>query len=96
MLVDRHSCFSTMQSPMHGLVVKPMQLAMKQTTMVLEQLKAAYPDRTFEIVSLKTLGDKILDVSLSKVSVCTWLGAIRYSIDRLATRVSLQRSWRIF
>jgi hypothetical protein len=43
------------------------QLAMKQTTMVLEQLAKVFPDRKFEIVSLKTLGDKVLDVSLSKV-----------------------------
>jgi porphobilinogen deaminase len=47
---------------------------MKQTTMVLEQLAKVFPDRKFEIVSLKTLGDKVLDVSLSKArSLAMWL-----------------------
>lgn len=62
-----------------------LQLAMKQTTLVLQLLQAQFPSITFSIgmclivpfclthpsprsvVSLKTVGDKILDVPLAKV-----------------------------
>lgn len=42
-------------------------LAMWQTNFVIEQLKKVTDDYDFEIVSLKTKGDKILDVSLAKI-----------------------------
>lgn len=42
-------------------------LALWQTNYVIENIKAKYPDIEFETVAIKTKGDKILDVSLSKV-----------------------------
>ena len=42
-------------------------LAMWQTKFVVEQLMAVTDQYEFEIVSLKTKGDKILDVSLAKI-----------------------------
>ena len=42
-------------------------LAMWQTKYVIERLKEVSDDYTFEIVAVKTKGDKILDVSLAKV-----------------------------
>ncbi len=43
------------------------QLALWQTRYAIEQLKPVFGDYEFEIVDLKTKGDKILDVSLSKI-----------------------------
>lgn len=43
------------------------QLALWQTRYAIEQLKTVFTDTEFEIVDLKTKGDKILDVSLSKI-----------------------------
>lgn len=43
------------------------QLALWQTRFAIEQLKPVFPGCDFEIVDLKTKGDKILDVSLSKI-----------------------------
>lgn len=42
-------------------------LALKQTDIVVEQLKACSSDLEFDIVKIKTKGDKILDISLSKI-----------------------------
>ncbi|MCA5013995.1 MULTISPECIES: hydroxymethylbilane synthase [unclassified Enterococcus] len=42
-------------------------LAMKQTMIVLELLKAVQKDITFEIVPMTTKGDQLLSVSLSKI-----------------------------
>ena len=42
-------------------------LAVAQTKLVIEQLKANYPDLSFELVTLKTTGDKILDKTLDKI-----------------------------
>lgn len=42
-------------------------LAMWQTHFAIEELKKVFTDYDFEIVSMKTKGDKILDVSLSKI-----------------------------
>ncbi|GGC88732.1 hydroxymethylbilane synthase [Enterococcus wangshanyuanii] len=42
-------------------------LAMKQTMIVLELLKAVHKDVTFEIVPMTTKGDQLLSVSLSKI-----------------------------
>lgn len=43
------------------------QLALVQTYWVQEQLQKAFPDRTFEVHTMSTQGDKILDVALSKI-----------------------------
>lgn len=43
------------------------QLAMWQAEWVKNQLSKLYPDLSFELVSMKTKGDKILDVPLSKI-----------------------------
>lgn len=43
------------------------QLALVQTHWVQEQLQKAYPDRTFEVHTMATQGDKILDVALAKI-----------------------------
>jgi len=43
------------------------QLAMWQAEWVQSQLTKLYPDLNFELVSMKTKGDKILDVPLSKI-----------------------------
>ena len=39
------------------------QLALWQTRYAIEQLKSEFTDYEFEIIDLKTKGDKILDVS---------------------------------
>lgn len=43
------------------------QLALVQTHWVHGELQKAYPDRTFEIQTMSTQGDKILDVALAKI-----------------------------
>jgi hydroxymethylbilane synthase len=43
------------------------QLALVQTYWVQEQLQKRFPDRTFEVQTMSTHGDKILDVALSKI-----------------------------
>jgi len=43
------------------------QLALVQTHWVQEQLKKAFPDRVFEVHTMSTQGDKILDVALAKI-----------------------------
>ncbi len=43
------------------------QLAMTQTEYVIDLLKANYPDYQFDIITFKTLGDKILDKKLDKI-----------------------------
>jgi len=43
------------------------QLALVQTHWVQAELKKAFPDRTFEVHTMNTQGDKILDVALSKI-----------------------------
>ena len=42
-------------------------LAMAQTVEVVGKLKHVHPDVKFEIISMKTIGDKILDKALSKI-----------------------------
>lgn len=42
-------------------------LALWQTRWVIEQLERQHPDITFEIVTMKTKGDKMLDVALTKI-----------------------------
>lgn len=43
------------------------QLALVQTHWVQEQLQNAFPDRVFEVHTMSTQGDKILDVALAKI-----------------------------
>jgi len=43
------------------------QLALVQTHWVQGQLQKLHPDRTFEVCTMKTQGDKILDVALAKI-----------------------------
>jgi hydroxymethylbilane synthase len=43
------------------------QLALVQTYWVQEQLQKAFPDRVFEVHTMSTHGDKILDVALAKI-----------------------------
>ena len=42
-------------------------LAMAQTVEVVDKLKPMHPHVKFEIISMKTIGDKILDKALSKI-----------------------------
>lgn len=42
-------------------------LAMAQTNIVINELKSLYPNIRFEIVPIKTKGDKILNMSLNKI-----------------------------
>ena len=42
-------------------------LALAQTDLVIDRLKTAYPDDTFEAVVIRTTGDKRLDVSLDAI-----------------------------
>ena len=43
------------------------KLALAQTHTIVSKLEAAYPDVVFETVTMETIGDKILDVALSKI-----------------------------
>ncbi|GAB4340288.1 MAG: hydroxymethylbilane synthase [Leptolyngbyaceae cyanobacterium] len=43
------------------------QLALVQTYWVKDQLQKAFPDRAFEVHTMSTQGDKILDVALAKI-----------------------------
>lgn len=49
------------------IVSRKSQLAMVQTYWVRDQLQQHFPDLTFEIHTMETQGDKVLDVSLSKI-----------------------------
>ncbi|WP_129596168.1 hydroxymethylbilane synthase [Anaerophilus nitritogenes] len=42
-------------------------LALKQTYWIVECLKEKYPDLEYEVVKIKTMGDQILDQTLSKI-----------------------------
>lgn len=43
------------------------QLALVQSEWVMAELSKAYPEHEFELIKIKTLGDKILDVPLAKI-----------------------------
>ncbi|XP_060079575.1 porphobilinogen deaminase-like [Ylistrum balloti] len=43
------------------------ELALKQTNTVINKLKEYHPDVTFEVVTMATTGDKILNAALSKI-----------------------------
>lgn len=61
--------FSTVSSPPRTIRIgsRKSQLALVQTYWVQEQLQKAFPDRTFEVHTMSTQGDKILDVALAKI-----------------------------
>jgi hydroxymethylbilane synthase len=42
-------------------------LARWQTSWVVTQLEEAFPDISFQIIPIKTKGDKILDVALARI-----------------------------
>ncbi|MEQ9552271.1 hydroxymethylbilane synthase [Coleofasciculus sp. G2-EDA-02] len=60
---------STVTSPARTIRIgsRKSQLALVQTYWVQEQLQKHYPDRHFEVQTMSTHGDKILDVALSKI-----------------------------
>jgi len=43
------------------------ELALIQTNFVIDQLKELYPEMEFEIVSMTTMGDRVLDKPLPKI-----------------------------
>ena len=59
----------TVSSPTRTIRIgsRKSQLALVQTYWVQEQLQKLFPDRTFEVQTMSTHGDKILDVALSKI-----------------------------
>ena len=59
----------TISSPSRTIRIgsRKSQLALVQTYWVREQLQKFFPDRTFEVETMSTQGDKILDVALSKI-----------------------------
>lgn len=60
---------TTVSSPTRTIRIgsRKSQLALVQTYWVQEQLQKAFPDRTFEVHTMSTQGDKILDVALAKI-----------------------------
>lgn len=60
---------STVSSPPRTIRIgsRKSQLALVQTYWVQEQLQKHFPDRHFEVQTMSTQGDKILDVALSKI-----------------------------
>ncbi len=60
---------STVTSPTRTIRIgsRKSQLALVQTYWVQEQLQKHFPDRTFEVHTMSTQGDKILDVPLAKI-----------------------------
>ncbi|MBW4650279.1 MAG: hydroxymethylbilane synthase [Kastovskya adunca ATA6-11-RM4] len=60
---------STVSSPPRTIRIgsRKSQLALVQTYWVQEQLQKHFPDREFEVHTMSTQGDKILDVALSKI-----------------------------
>lgn len=59
----------TLSSPTRTIRIgsRKSQLALVQTHWVQEQLQLRFPDRTFEVETMATQGDKILDVALAKI-----------------------------
>jgi hydroxymethylbilane synthase len=60
---------STVSSPPRVIRIasRKSQLALVQTYWVQEQLQKHFPDRSFEVHTMSTQGDKILDVALAKI-----------------------------
>jgi hydroxymethylbilane synthase len=63
------NALSTVSSPPRTIRIgsRKSQLALVQTHWVQEQLQKHFPDRTFEVQTMSTQGDKILDVALAKI-----------------------------
>jgi hydroxymethylbilane synthase len=59
----------TVSSPPRTIRIgsRKSQLALVQTYWVQEQLQKHFPERTFEVQTMATQGDKILDVALAKI-----------------------------
>ena len=64
-----HSDPSTISSPARTIRIgsRKSQLALVQTYWVKEQLQKHFPDISFEVHTMSTQGDKILDVALAKI-----------------------------
>lgn len=60
---------SSVSSPVRTIRIgsRKSQLALVQTYWVQEQLQLHFPDRQFEVETMSTQGDKILDVPLAKI-----------------------------
>ncbi|MDH6100599.1 hydroxymethylbilane synthase [Anabaenopsis sp. FSS-46] len=60
---------SVVSSPARTIRIgsRKSQLALVQTDWVREQLQKSFPDITFEVHTMSTQGDKILDVALAKI-----------------------------
>ncbi len=60
---------SPAESPARAIRIgsRKSQLALVQTYWVQEQLQRCFPDRTFDVHTMHTQGDKILDVALAKI-----------------------------
>ncbi|XP_026483984.1 porphobilinogen deaminase [Vanessa tameamea] len=59
-----------MDSEKHNIIrvgSRKSELALIQTNFVIDSLKKIYPDKEFSIVTMTTLGDRILNVSLPKI-----------------------------
>lgn len=59
----------SVSSPTRGIRIgsRKSQLALVQTYWVQEELQKHHPDRQFEVETMSTQGDKILDVALAKI-----------------------------
>ncbi|MBE9009317.1 hydroxymethylbilane synthase, partial [Pseudanabaenaceae cyanobacterium LEGE 13415] len=60
---------STVSSPTRTIRIasRKSQLALVQTYWVQEQLQKAFPHHIFEVHTMETHGDKVLDVALAKI-----------------------------
>jgi hydroxymethylbilane synthase len=64
-----YSFMTSVSSPPRTIRIgsRKSQLALVQTYWVQEQLQKSFPDITFEVHTMSTQGDKILDVALAKI-----------------------------
>ncbi|NJM77588.1 MAG: hydroxymethylbilane synthase [Acaryochloridaceae cyanobacterium RU_4_10] len=58
---------SAVSSPTIRLASRKSQLALVQTHWVQAEFQKLFPDKTFEVVTMTTQGDNILDVALAKI-----------------------------
>jgi hydroxymethylbilane synthase len=58
---------SAVSSPTIRLASRKSQLALVQTHWVQAEFQKLFPDKTFEVVTMSTQGDNILDVALAKI-----------------------------
>lgn len=68
-MTQLHSAPPTLSRPTRTIRIgsRKSQLALVQTYWVKEQLETHFPDITFEVHTMATQGDKILDVALAKI-----------------------------